>query len=91
MKLNSGEPCTANISPMGFNYVQTIKNRLFTCGGIAQDRLCFELVYSMEQKGFVQEKRSNMGVQRQNHSICTSGDDSFVVTGSNHTLASKKC
>ena len=53
------------------------------------DKKCYELVKT--EAGFRKEDRSFMGVSRQNHSICTSGDDSFVVTGSSMRLVSHKC
>ena len=41
--------------------------------------------------GFERTNLSYMGVERQQHSMCTSGDDSFVVTGSNFKLFANKC
>ena len=82
--------CDQTVFPFGFRYVQTVKNQIFYCGGIGISKKCFE-PKQREDGSFYRTNQSWMGVERQQHSMCTSGDDSFVVTGSNYKLFGKKC
>ena len=44
--------------PLGFNYVETVSHRLFVCGGIGQDKQCYELVMDLDFGGFRTVKRA---------------------------------
>ena len=76
-----------NPLPLGSGYIQMPGSspRLFVVGGYRQLYECFEIIESHENiyRGVLKlMQRSRSDHQRLHHSICSFGEENFVVTGS---------